>query len=73
MCTTAQTRAAKPDTIVHGHGDLCPRSEQMLLLIGVLLTLTAIVIIPRLRMPEAATLGRMSEQWLAEHRASHPS
>jgi len=35
----------------------------------------ALVIIPRMRVPggvNANTLGWMSEQWLAEHRASHP-
>jgi hypothetical protein len=34
----------------------------------------AVVIIPRMRVPggvNAAPFGWMSEQWLAEHRASH--
>jgi len=47
----------------------------MLFIIGVLTTLTAMVIISRLRVPggvNTAKLGWMSEQWLAEHRASHP-
>jgi hypothetical protein len=46
----------------------------MLLLISVLVILTALVIIARTRVPggvNAAHLGRMSEQWLAEYRASH--
>jgi len=46
----------------------------MLFIIGVSITLTAVVIIARLRVPggvNAENLGRMSEQWLAEHRASH--
>jgi hypothetical protein len=48
----------------------------MLLTLGVLLTLTAGMIVSRLRAPQAAhaaALGWMSEQWLAEHRASHLS
>jgi hypothetical protein len=48
----------------------------MLLIIAILITLIAAVIIPRVRAPAAvntAKLGGMSEQWLAEHRASHPS
>lgn len=48
----------------------------MLLIIGVLITLTAVVIIPRVRVPggvNAAKIGWMSEQWLAEYRASHLS
>ena len=48
----------------------------MLLIIGILITLTAGVIIPRVRVPggvNVAKLGWMSQEWLAEHRASHPS
>jgi hypothetical protein len=51
------------------------RRDHMLLIIALLLALTAAVIIVRLRVPggvNAAKLGWMSEQWLAEHRASHP-
>jgi hypothetical protein len=46
----------------------------MLLTIGVLFTLTAGIIATRLHAPRGlhgAPLGWMSEQWLAEHRASH--
>jgi len=46
----------------------------MLFIIGFLIMVTAMVIISRLRVPggvNAAKLGWMSEQWLAEHRASH--
>lgn len=46
----------------------------MLLLVGVVMVSTAFVIIPRMRVPggmNSATLGWMSQQWLAEHRASH--
>jgi hypothetical protein len=52
------------------------RCEHMLLIIGILITLTAVVITPRVRMRggvNAAQLGWMSERWLAEHRASRPS
>jgi hypothetical protein len=48
----------------------------MLIILGILITLAALVIVPRLRVPggrEAPTIGWMSEQWLAEQRASHPS
>jgi hypothetical protein len=46
----------------------------MLFIVGVVVVLTAAVIIPRMRVPggvNSADLGWMSEQWLAEHRASH--
>jgi hypothetical protein len=46
----------------------------MLFIVGVVIVLAAVVIIPRMRVPggvNAAHLGWMSEQWLAEHRASH--
>lgn len=50
------------------------RSENpMLFIIGVVVVLIAVVIIPRMRVPgsvNSANLGWMSEQWLAEHRAS---
>lgn len=48
----------------------------MLLVIGALITLTAAVTISRVRVTggvNAAEIGWMSEQWLAEHRASRPS
>ena len=48
----------------------------MLFIVGVVMVLIAvvIVIIPRMWVPggvNSANLGWMSEQWLAEHRASH--
>jgi len=46
----------------------------MLFIVGIVIALIAVVIIPRLRVPggvNSATLGWMSQQWLAEHRASH--
>lgn len=48
----------------------------MLFTIALILTLSAVVVIFRLRVPggvNAAALGWMSEQWLAEYRASHPT
>lgn len=48
----------------------------MLLTIGILAIVTLGVVLPRVRLPgydDAAPLGWMSERWLAEHRASHPS
>ncbi len=46
----------------------------MLFIVGVLTVLAGVVFIPRIRLPgrvNAAHLGWMSEQWLAEHRAMH--
>jgi hypothetical protein len=46
-----------------------------LTILGVLITLAATAMLVKARQPGAlhAHLGWMSEQWLAEHRASHPS
>lgn len=47
----------------------------MLLIIGVLLTLIAVALIFRARVPggvNAAQLGWVSQRWLADYRASHP-
>ena len=54
----------------------CSGREHMLLTIGVFITVIAVVIIRKMRVPvdrNAPNLGWMSEQWLAEHRASHLS
>jgi hypothetical protein len=48
----------------------------MPLIISILLLLTAVLVIARVRLPggvNEAKLGCMSQQWLAEYRASHPS
>ena len=48
----------------------------MLFIVGLIIALVAVAAIPRMRVPggvNAADLGWMSEQWLAEHRASHPA
>jgi hypothetical protein len=47
----------------------------MLLMFGAVIVLIAVIIMPRMRVPggvNSTYLGWMSEQWLAEHRASHP-
>jgi hypothetical protein len=47
----------------------------MLFIFGVVIVLIAVVVL-RMRVPggvNAADLGWMSRQWLAEHRASHSS
>lgn len=48
--------------------------NHMLLIFGVVTALIVVVVVPRMRRPggaHSANLGWMSEQWLAEHRASH--
>jgi hypothetical protein len=51
---------------------VAPVENYMLLILGAVIVSTAVVIIPRMRVPGAngSALGWMSEQWLAEHRAS---
>jgi hypothetical protein len=46
----------------------------MLFIVCLVIVSVAVVILPRMRVPgrvNSAPLGWMSEQWLAEHRASH--
>ena len=71
--------------VVHNRTDSHPATCQdrrpgglpgnhMLFIIGVGIVLIAAGMIPRMRVPggvNSANLGWMSEQWLAEHRASH--
>jgi hypothetical protein len=48
----------------------------MLLMIVGFITLLAVAILYKVRVPggvNASNLGWVSEQWLAEYRASHPS
>jgi len=50
-------------------------AHPMLIFIGVLVTLSTALVIRKVRAAgraDAANLGEVSEQWLAEHRASHP-
>ncbi len=75
MCRTAQTRTGKRGKIVQ-RPQTPVRPQHMLLTIGVLVTVTAAVIIRKMRAAgdaKAKNLGWMSDQWLAEHRASHLS
>ena len=47
----------------------------MLLLIGVLISMSVVAVLFTVRVragSDMAELGRMSDQWLAEYRASHP-
>ena len=46
----------------------------MLIIVGIVIGLIGVAIVPGMRVAgggNASTLGWMSEQWLAEHRASH--
>jgi hypothetical protein len=48
----------------------------MLFIVGAVIVLVAVVTIRSMRLPggvNAAPLGWMSQQWLAEYRASHSS
>lgn len=73
MCTIAQTLPDETGTMVQRHGPSAQTRDHMLLLIGALVSLTAMVIASRVRMAfDVAKLGWMSPQWLASYRASHP-
>ena len=71
MCTSAQT-VSWPRVRIAVRRLMC--GDHMLFIVGLVMVLMAIVIILRMRVPSgvnSANLGWMSEQWLAEHRASH--
>ena len=71
MCTIAQTLPGETGTMVQRHGPSAQGREPMLLLIGALVSLTAIMILSRVRRAfDVAKLGSMSAQWLASYRAS---
>ena len=56
------------------YAELICGDNHMLFIVGVVMVLIGVVIIPRMRVPggvNSTNLGWMSEQWLAEHRASH--
>ena len=72
VCTSAQTVNLLRVRIVMRRVE-CGENH-MLFIVGIVIALIAVVIIPRMRVPggvNSANLGWMSEQWLAEHRASH--
>ena len=72
MCTSAQTVILPRVRIAIRRAE--SGENHMLFIVGVVIALIAVVIIPRMRVPggvNSSTLGWMSQQWLAEHRASH--
>ena len=75
VCITAQTRSPTSGMIISTPANRTA-STQTMLISGFLIALTAAVIITRVGTSDgmnAGQLGWMSEQWLAEHRASNPS
>ena len=71
VCTSAQT-VSWPRVRIAVRRPIC--GDQMLFIVGLVMMLIAVVVIPGTRVPggvNSANLGWMSEQWLAEHRASH--
>jgi hypothetical protein len=75
LCISAQTVTLPRVRIVIRREDRPDCGENhMLFIVGVVIVLIAVVIIQRRRVPggvNSASLGSMSAQWLAEHRASH--
>ena len=72
LCTSAQTFTLPRVRIALCRSDC--GDNHMLLIVGVAIVLIAVGIIPRMMVlgrANSANLGWMSEQWLAEHRASH--
>jgi hypothetical protein len=72
LCTSAQTVTLPRVRIVRRRAEC--GATHMLFIVGIVIALIAVVIIRRMRVPggvNSANLGWMSEQWLAEHRASH--
>ena len=72
LCDREQRTAARFAT-VDGNGGVASVENYMLLILGAVIASVAMVIIPRMRVPggvNGSALGWMSEQWLAEHRAS---
>ena len=74
LCTTAQTvgrRRCKESLYTERRSD--HGENLMLFIVGVVIVLVAVVVISRMLAPagvNTADLGRMSEQWLSEHRSS---
>jgi hypothetical protein len=80
-CTPSGTQRHRPDAHVHCaacQGRSTPiesGDNHMLFIVKVLTALTALVMIPSMRTAggvNSCDLGWMSEEWLAEHRASGP-
>jgi hypothetical protein len=56
-------------------GSVLAATYMLFIIAGVLITATAVLCVVRVRVPafgHPPSLGSMSEQWLAEHRAEHP-
>lgn len=74
LCTSAQTVDSGGETIFLLPSEGPSTSPiHMLSIAGLVIVLIAVVILPRILVTVgvgAAPLGRMSERWLAEHRAS---
>ena len=75
-CCGVRSRTSENSSIRYSQGNgRCSRHlENHMLIVGAVIVLIAVVIIPRMRVPGSgsrSTLGWMSEQWLAEHRAAH--
>ena len=74
MCTIAQTVILPRVRIVTTPRRPVCGENHMLFIVGVVVVWIAVAIVPRMRLPggvNSTNLGWMSEQWLAEHRASH--
>lgn len=74
LCRSAQTGNRENATITIRREGPGYGGNPMLFIVGFVLVSVAVVIIRRMRVPggvNAAPLGWMSEQWLAEHRTSH--
>jgi hypothetical protein len=75
MCTTEQMPAARSGTIEGVAGASVGRIKTMLFGLAILIAVGG-ALIHRARAAgraNQANLGSMSAQWLAEHRAAHPS
>jgi hypothetical protein len=75
-CCAVRSRTADSGSLRYSLGMVVWRHMEscMLLIVGAIIALITVVIIPRVRVPggvNGSALGWMSEQWLAEHRASH--
>ena len=71
VCTSAQTVTLLRVRMVLRRAEC--GENLMLFIVGIVIALIAAVL-PRMRVPggvNSANLGWMSQQWLAEHRASH--
>jgi hypothetical protein len=76
VCITEQTGSARSGTIDAISGACACRIKTMLLTVALLVAVSAAFIIHKAQVAgrsAQASLGWMSAQWLAEHRASHPS